>query len=67
MSHNRLWNMSRIIKVIPLLVVTHMKSNAEYNKIPCVEWIPFVVVTIGDRDDDNTANTVINSINVGNI
>ena len=63
-----LWNMSSIMKVIPLSSVTQMKSNmrwihsnTEFKKMymPSVEWIPLKMMT--------QLNTISSCTNVSNI
>ena len=58
--------MSSIMKVIPLLLVTQMKSskrwihsNMEFEMTPCVEWIPFAVVVLVMKEMVTTQQTLL--------
>ena len=56
--------MSSIIKVMPLLLVTQMKSSKQWihsKKRSCVEWSPFVVVTLVMKEMMTTQFTLFSS------
>ena len=68
-----LWNMSSIMKVIPLSSVTQMKSNmrwihsnTEFKKMymPSVEWIPLWLVTMKMMTQLNTISSCTNVSNI---